>query len=181
MRQPFASSIFTLLLLICAPKIYRVPTGAMSPTIKVGDSILTDETFYLKNPVQRFDIVLFKAAEVVNTEESQIDENQRWVMRVVGLGGETVEIKNGKVFINNKPLRELFKTEPSDDDFGPLLIPEGEFFILGDNRPNSADSRFWPDPTLSQKAITAKVIKVLPQEEHHANSTGQTRARALRG
>ncbi|MGH9942197.1 MAG: signal peptidase I [Pyrinomonadaceae bacterium] len=156
-------TVLTLLVFGCAPKLYRVPSGNMEPTIKPGDHVLTDEVYYSKHSIQRFDIVLFKAAEATKSGDFEVGEKELWCHRVVGLGGEVVEIKKGQVFVNGQALREPFKIMPSDDDFGPVSVPAGELFILGDNRPNSADSRYWPDPTVSEKAVTAKIIQVIPQ------------------
>ncbi|MDQ3135150.1 MAG: signal peptidase I [Acidobacteriota bacterium] len=163
MRQILVVTLACFLLSACAPAIYRVPSENMLPTIKMGDGILADQLYYQRSSVQRFDVVLFKAAEATADSDFMVEKDETWVKRVIGLGGETVEIKQGKVFINGQLLAEPFSIIPSEDDFGPVRVPEGEVFLLGDNRPNSADSRIWPDPTLSQKSITAKVLEVIPQ------------------
>lgn len=133
----------------------------MKPTIEVGSSIVTDETSYSSGqPINRFDIVIHKAPIDENYKKLGIDENTRFVFRIIGLSGEKVEIKEGKVFISDRLLDEPFEKYISDDNFGPIIIPEEEFFLLGDNRPESNDSRYWKPSTIKRKDILGKVVKI---------------------
>jgi signal peptidase I, bacterial type len=142
-------------------RAYHIPTPAMEPTIKVGDYAVADEDFYKsEKPIERFDIVVHKAPLDENTKKAGTDENSRFVFRVIGLGGEKVEIKKGKVYINDEPLNEKFQKIDSEDDFGPVVVPENEFFLLGDNRPNSYDSRYWKPSTIKRENIFGKIIKI---------------------
>jgi signal peptidase I len=141
----------------------RVPTEAMLPTIKLGDYISIDENYYSKHPVQRFDIVAFRLPpENVPPAVSGVAPNTVYVKRVIGLGGETLEIKGGKVYINGRALEEPFPSVPlgAGDKFGPVGIPEGELFLLGDNRQDSLDSRYWRRPTLRGQYVSGKVIEI---------------------
>lgn len=133
----------------------------MQPTIKVGANIITDENAYSSNEaIIRFDIVIHKAPIDENYKKIGIDENTRFVFRIIGLSGEKVEIKKGRVFIDDKLLDEPFEKISSDDDFGPIIVPENEFFLLGDNRPKSNDSRYWKPSTINRKNIFGKVVKI---------------------
>jgi len=129
-----------------------VPTTSMEPTIKAGSQVLVDTTSYTKNPVQRFDLVVVK---------DPAENGKEYVKRVIGLGGETVEGRKGKIIINGQELSEPFTAVPAKDDFGPVTVPQGQYFLLGDNRPNSFDGRYWKAATVGQADIVGKIIKVV--------------------
>jgi signal peptidase I len=153
--------IFCTLAIGCGKRWVKVPTGAMQPTIKIDADVITDETAYSSGqPIKRFDIVIHKAPVDAKMKSVGIKENARFIFRVVGLGGEKVEIKNGKVFIDDKLLDEPFEKYSSNDDFGPIFIPENEFFLLGDNRSESLDSRYWKPSTIKRENILGKVVKI---------------------
>jgi signal peptidase I len=135
----------------------------MAPTIKAGDHFAS---VGIKNndidPIERFDIVVFKPP--VNKARG-IDENTRYVFRVIGLAGETVELKKGVVFINDNPLDESrFEKIASDDDFSRVKIPDGSYFLLGDNRPDSEDSRFMK--SVRREDIDGKVNTIIRKEDY---------------
>lgn len=142
-------------------KVMKVTTEGMSPTLKPGDSIVVDATYYINRPVSRFDVVIFRPPP---ENLAGGDEKSVYVQRIVGLGGETLEVGGGAVYVNGRPLEEPFATVPLDvgEHYGPLTIPEGELFLMGDNRRNSYDSRYWPRPTLKDTAVF-KVVEIIPQ------------------
>ncbi|HBT19978.1 MAG TPA: signal peptidase I [Peptococcaceae bacterium] len=113
-----------------------IPSGSMLPTIQQSDRILVNKLAYSFKEPQRGDIIVFEAP--VN-----VGDNQDFIKRVIALPGETVEIKNGKVFINGKPLEEDYILEAPNYNFGPVKVPEGCLFVLGDNRNSSYDSHLW--------------------------------------
>ena len=153
--------VFCCLAIGCGMRWVRVPTGAMQPTIKIDANVITDETAYSSGqPINRFDIVIHKAPIDENSRKMGVDENTRFIFRVIGLSGEKVELKSGKVFINDKLLEEPFEKYSSNDNFGPIFVPENEYFLLGDNRSESYDSRFWKPSTIKRENILGKAIKI---------------------
>lgn len=144
-----------------------VPTEGMRPTIKPGDLAAVDAGRYQKHPVARFDVVTYKlAAENIPADVDGLTTHETYVARVVGLGGETLGIEGGRLLIDGREVGEPFPhiPTPAGETLGPVKIPEGEYLLLGDNRPNSLDSRYWARPTLKKQHIVGKVVEVFPQQ-----------------
>lgn len=110
---------------------FKVYGMCMLPNIKNGDYIMVSKLSYVFKEPQRGDIIIF---------HSPRDGNSDLVKRIVGLPGETIEITGGEVLINGKPLEEPYIMEPPQYEYAAETIPEGMYFVLGDNRNNSADS-----------------------------------------
>lgn len=117
-----------------------VPTGSMLNTIQEGDRVIASRIEYRLNDPERFDVAIFKYPD---------DESVYYVKRVIGLPGETVEIVNGVTYITDVngdtyQLKEDYITNcVPEGNFGPYTVPEDSYFVMGDNRNNSKDSRFW--------------------------------------
>ena len=132
----------------------NVPTESMVSTIMVNDRIFANRLAYLFSEPKRGDIVVFKYPD---------DEKLLYVKRVIGLPGDTVEIKKQQVYINNIPIEEPYVREPMAGSFGPFKVPEGKYFMMGDNRNNSNDSRFWTNKYVDKNKILGKAkIKYFP-------------------
>jgi len=112
-----------------------IPSGSMENTIMTKDRVIASRLHYLFSEPERGDIIVFKFPD---------DEKTNFVKRVIGLPGETVEIKEGIVYIDGVKLEEPYlKETPRVEDNGPYVVPEDSYFMLGDNRNDSADSRAW--------------------------------------
>ena len=135
---------------------FKIPSGSMKPTLLVGDHLLVSKSSYgIKLPFsekvvipigqpERGDIVVFRFPE---------DRDKDFIKRVIGLPGETLEVRNKQVYINGKPLDDPWGRysdrvilppgiQPRDN-FGPVTVPADQYFVMGDNRDQSYDSRFW--------------------------------------
>jgi len=126
-----------------------VPTGSMLPTIQLQDRLIFDKVFYKSKPLQRGDIIMFTAPEGSG-------EKDDLVKRIIGLPGETLEVKEGKVWINGEPIEEPYLMEAPEYEYGPIAIPEGSYIVFGDNRNNSKDSHVWG--FITEDKIKGKVL-----------------------
>lgn len=135
---------------------FKIPSGSMKPTLLIGDHLLVNKFIYgvkvpyLRNtliPIQdpkRGDIVVFIYPE---------DRSKDFIKRVIGVAGDTIEIRNKKIFLNSLPYQDNHGVYVDDfvipgavqprDNFGPVTVPPGKIFVMGDNRDQSYDSRFW--------------------------------------
>jgi signal peptidase I len=120
---------------------FKIPSSGMEPALQVGDYLVADMRIYKSTKPNRGDIIIFEFPK---------DPSKDFIKRVIGLGDEKVEIIGDKIYINDKLLddpwgyfdsREWLKGFP--ERFGPVTVPKGSLFVLGDNRNNSQDSRFW--------------------------------------
>jgi signal peptidase I len=150
---------------------FKIPSGSMKPTLLVGDHILVNKFIYgirvpiinkvlihIRNP-KRFDVIVF---------QYPVDPTKDFIKRVIGLPGDTVQIKNKVVYVNNEPLTEPWATHsdsrvlPADasprDNMGPVVVPPHSLFVMGDNRDESYDSRFWKFVDFSELRGEAFII-----------------------
>lgn len=129
-----------------------IPSGSMENTMKEGDKLIGLRLAYLFDEPERLDVIMFKFPD---------NEKEDYIKRIIGLPGETVTIKGGKVYINDSkiPLDEPYlKEEPDGRGDGVYEVPEGCYFMLGDNRNNSKDSRFWKNKFVKKEKILAKAM-----------------------
>ena len=129
----------------------EVPSASMENTIMTGDHIFGNRMAYRDSDPERFDIVIFRMPD---------DKSQLYIKRIIGLPGETVTITDGKVYIDGsqEPLDDSFIPEPMEGSFGSFQVPEDCYFMLGDNRNNSNDSRYWLNPYVERADILGKAF-----------------------
>ncbi len=117
-------------------QVARVEGQAMSPTLQDQDRLIVNKLAYVTGEPQLGEIAMMRYPK---------DPTRSFIKRIIAAGGDTVRIENGQVYRNDEPLVEPFVTErnASRDDWGPQVVPEGHYFMLGDKRNNSSDSRHW--------------------------------------
>jgi signal peptidase I len=150
---------------------FKIPSGSMKQTLQIGDHILVNKFIYgvklpflqkviipLKTP-QRGDIIVFKFP---------VEPEKDFIKRVVGIPGDTIEGRDKQIFVNNQPVVEQYaiQTDPhiypkgmqTRDNFGPITVPENALFVMGDNRDQSFDSRFWG--FVDMKVVSGKAFMI---------------------
>lgn len=163
LREYFESIVVAVILALFVRtfvfQAFKIPTGSMKPNLLVGDHLLVNKFIFAPTAtalerallpmreIRRGDIMVFKFPE---------EPDRDFIKRTIGLPGDTIELKNQTVFVNGQPLTEPYAhylfppaTDGQTDGFdlrrkfGPVTVPEGHYFMMGDNRDDSQDSRFW--------------------------------------
>ena len=150
---------------------FKIPSGSMKQTLQIGDHILVNKFIFgvkipywnktilpFKSP-QRGDIIVFKFP---------VDPNKDFIKRVIGVAGDVVESRDKQLYVNHKQVNHDFSvhtdphiiagTNKPRDNFGPITVPENALFVMGDNRDESFDSRFWGFVDL--KAVNGKAFMI---------------------
>lgn len=153
----FAVGIFFFVyLLIMRP--HKIKGQSMQPNYPDGEYLLTEKVTYYLNSPTRGDVVVL-------TPPPNVSETDEFIKRIIGLPGEKVMVKGGHVYINNKVLDEPYLATTLYTNPGDFLlegqeytVPDGKYFVMGDNRPNSSDSRYWGPITKSEITGRAWII-----------------------
>lgn len=125
-----------------------IPSSSMESTIMKGDIVLATRYDIGEEDIKRYDILMFTLSDEPDTT---------YIKRVIGLSGETVEVKDGRVYVNGVELDDSFTNGPMNrKGDGTYVVPEGCYFFLGDNRNHSNDSRFWEEKYIPVGNIQAK-------------------------
>lgn len=148
---------------------FKIPSGSMKQTLQIGDHILVNKFIYgVKIPYWRKDIIPIKNPDRgdIIVFKYPVDPNKDFIKRVIGVGGDVVEYRDKQLYVNNKRVNHDFgmHTDPHiipgnirpRDNFGPITVPENSLFVMGDNRDESFDSRFWGFVDL--KAVNGKAF-----------------------
>ena len=188
--------ILALFVRTWAVQAFKIPTGSMENNLLIGDHLLVNKFVYGPtlsrleekilpiDEIQRLDVVVFKYPE---------EPERDFIKRVIGLPGETVELRNKKVFINGKALDEPYVQflEPPDSappgtadftdfdvrtQYGPVTVPANHYFMMGDNRDNSQDSRYWgflPREYVKGKALMVYWSYEADREDYQQSGLGE--------
>lgn len=113
-----------------------IPSGSMLPTLEINDRLIIDKVSYDFGDPQRGDIVVFQPPE-------SLHQNDAFIKRLMGLPGDIVEVKNGRLYINGEPQTEPYIAAKPDYQYGPVTVPPDSYLVLGDNRNKSFDSHYW--------------------------------------
>lgn len=133
---------------------FKIPSGSMLETLQIGDHLLVSKIVYgVKIPFTNNFVVTFEDPQHkdIIVFEYPEDPSKDYIKRIIGVPGDVIEIKNKEVFRNDEKLDEPYvqHTKPgmqkgtNRDNLAPLTVPEGKYFVMGDNRDESYDSRFW--------------------------------------
>ena len=156
------TAVFVFFVMTFVVQAFQIPTGSMEPTLLVGDFLLVNKLAYAnhasglektilpRKDINRHDIVVFKYPNELTKD---------FVKRVIALEGQKVEIRDKQVYVDDEPLEEMYKYHSDNqvytkneyyqyddvirDNYGPVEVPPGHCFVMGDNRDNSMDSRYW--------------------------------------
>lgn len=118
-----------------------IPSDSMVPTLHTGDRLVVEKVSYRFHPPTTGDIIVFQPPEELQRRGYPAD--QAFIKRVIGIPGNILKVTNGTVYLDGKPLTEDYIAEPPNQPFPPVQVPEDEFFVMGDNRNDSNDSRYW--------------------------------------
>jgi signal peptidase I len=162
-REYFESLVIAVILALFVRtwvfQAFKIPTGSMEPNLLVGDHLIVNKMIFAPTitgverallpvrPIRRDDVVVFKYPQ---------DPERDFIKRAIGLPGERLELHRKTVYINGTPLNEPFvyfleppstsgppRTDDLREEYGPVTVPAGQYFMMGDNRDNSEDSRYW--------------------------------------
>ncbi len=153
------SILLPLLIRTFVIQAFKIPSGAMRPTLLVGDHILVNKFSNIRHKLKRGDIIVF-----IYPKDERID----FVKRIIGLPGDSIEIRNKALYINGILFEEDYVSHgdpqiiPADknprDNLGPIILPSNSIFVMGDNRDASFDSRFWGFVEMSK--VKGKVARI---------------------
>jgi len=197
-REYFESIVIAVILALFirtfVVQAFKIPTGSMEQNLLIGDHLLVNKFVFGPAPtgleravlpvgaIKRLDVIVFKYPE---------EPDRDFIKRVIGLPGETIELRDKKVYVNGKALDEPyvhFLQPPAGESeqhevtsfdvrerYGPVTVPPNHYFVMGDNRDNSQDSRYWgflPRENVKGKALLIYWSYEAGREEYQDESTG---------
>ena len=164
----FVALILALVIRTFVVQAFKIPSESMVKTLLVGDHLLASKFSYgVKIPFTHS--YIYKGSDPAKGDiiifEYPNDPSVDYIKRIVGTPGDTIEVRNKQLFRNGEPVKESFirftepdRIQPVRDNCGPVTVPADKYFVMGDNRDNSMDSRFWG--FVDRSAIRAKAWRI---------------------
>ena len=164
----FVALILALVIRTFVVQAFKIPSESMVKTLLVGDHLLASKFSYgIKIPFTH--TYIYKGEDPVKGDiiifEYPNDPSVDYIKRIIGTPGDTIEVRNKQLFRNGEPVKEGYirftepdRIQPVRDNFGPVTVPADKYFVMGDNRDNSMDSRFWG--FVDRSAIRAKAWRI---------------------
>jgi len=129
-----SAGIIAFIIITFIGQVTVVRGASMEPTLHDRERLIANKISYRFQSPERNEIVIFRPP---------IGIKRNYIKRIIGIPGDKIEIVDGKIYVNDQALEEPYVKYRSSEDMPPTIVPTGSFFVLGDNRPNSSDSRYW--------------------------------------
>src|SRR2546423_5976687 len=146
-RATSVATIFFCVVLLFGTRGFYVYGSCMEPNLKTGERVLASRVPYFLGSPGRGEVVIFRYPG---------DPSKNYVKRIIGVAGDNVEIRRGRLYVNGDAASEPYKQLESHGDYGPVRVRAGSLFVLGDNRDQSNDSRYWGELPLAN--VEAKAL-----------------------
>jgi signal peptidase I len=169
--------LLALLIKTFLVQAFFIPSQSMVPTLKVGDRVLVNKLVYNFGEPQHGDIIVFEDPNGAEVERPWYSDLWHWlteglgfqtgieqdyIKRVIGLPDDVIEMTKGDVTVNGEPIDEPYLRQAGNDNYGPYTVPQDHVFVMGDNRPNSSDSRAQLGPIPEDKIVGKAFVLLWP-------------------
>ena len=169
--------VLAFIIRIFIVEAFKIPSGSMIPTLLVGDHLLVNKFIYKFTEPTRGDVIVFKYPD---------DPSRNFIKRIIGVGGDSIEVRDKVVYVNGEEQKEPYVQHISPeilparynsrDNFGPVTVPPNSYFMMGDNRDSSLDSRFWENRFVNRRAIVGKAFIIYWSWKHDEDTQINPRA-----
>ena len=129
-----SAGIIAFVIITFIGQVTVVRGASMEPTLHDNERLIANKISYRFESPERGEIIIFRPP---------LEIKRNYIKRIIGVPGDKIEITNGEIFLNDEKLQESYVKNVSHENMSPTIVPDSSFFVLGDNRPNSSDSRYW--------------------------------------